>query len=402
MLDFGNVEKLVGEPQRGLGQAVGSAHPTPPAGWPCVTVIAFLLALSGIFGLQGYLGSTTGNLPHPQLETVSADRPTLKTTPIEQIRVGQRVLTKGEAPDKTLETVVAPRTWRHLTLEETETWPDGTVDRICIESILPPDWLAQFDGAPVGSTVPIPLDLEEMGLPEGMTAQVVANEPCPPISMAPGRVVLTTVNHLNTRVVELTLAAPDGTQETVRPTAFHKFYSETRGQWLPAEDLQPDERLRGLHTPLQVVSLAPVPGTHRVYNMTVEGEHVYHVSTLGVLAHNQDCAPKLPRYSGGKTSGVLRYGDADVPLLSGYRGPSASLPRGTPGMNGRIKSHVEAHAAAIMRQEGLTEATLYINRVPCPGKTGCRAMLARMLPEGARLRVIGPGGFDEVFIGLPD
>jgi len=71
-------------------------------------------------------------------------------------------------------------------------------------------------------------------------------------------------------------------------------------------------------------------------------------------------------------------------------------------MNGRIKSHVEAHAAAIMRQEGLTEATLYINRVPCPGKTGCRAMLARMLPEGARLRVIGPGGFDEVFIGLPD
>ena len=200
MLDFGNVEKLVGEPQRGLGQAVGSAHPTPPAGWPCVTVIAFLLALSGIFGLQGYLGSTTGNLPHPQLETVSADRPTLKTTPIEQIRVGQRVLTKGEAPDKTLETVVAPRTWRHLTLEETETWPDGTVDRICIESILPPDWLAQFDGAPVGSTVPIPLDLEEMGLPEGMTAQVVANEPCPPISMAPGRVVLTTVNHLNTRV----------------------------------------------------------------------------------------------------------------------------------------------------------------------------------------------------------
>jgi len=51
MLDLGNVEKLVGEPQRGPGQAVGSAHPTPPAGWPGVTVIAFLLALSGIFGL---------------------------------------------------------------------------------------------------------------------------------------------------------------------------------------------------------------------------------------------------------------------------------------------------------------------------------------------------------------
>ena len=71
-------------------------------------------------------------------------------------------------------------------------------------------------------------------------------------------------------------------------------------------------------------------------------------------------------------------------------------------MNGRIKSHVEAHTAAVMRQEGLAEATLYINRVPCPGKTGCDAMLSRMLPEGSRLRVIGPDGFDEVFIGLYD
>jgi len=256
-------------------------------------LIAFLLALSGIVGLQGYLGSTTGNLPRPQLATASADLPALKTTPIEQIRVGQRVLTKGEDPDKTLPTAVDQQTWRHLTLEQTETWPDGTVDRICIESILPPQWLAQHDGAPVGTRVPIPLDLEEMGLPEGMTAQVLANEPCPAISTGPGRVVLTTVNHLNTRVVEMTLAAPDGTQETVRPTAFHKFYSETRGQWLSAEDLKPDERLRGLHTPLQVVSVHPVPGTHRVYNMTVEGEHVYHVSTLGVLAHNNNCGDDL-------------------------------------------------------------------------------------------------------------
>jgi hypothetical protein len=102
--------------------------------------------------------------------------------------------------------------------------------------------------------VPIPLDLEEMGLPEGMTAKVTANEPCPAIESGPGRVVLTTVNHLNPSVVELTLAAHDGTRETVRPTAFHKFYSETHQQWLSAQDLQPRERLRGVTTPLQVVS----------------------------------------------------------------------------------------------------------------------------------------------------
>jgi RHS repeat-associated protein len=114
-------------------------------------------------------------------------------------------------------------------------------------------------------------------------------------------------------------------------------------------------------------------------------------------------APTLPQYvTGGKTSGVLRFGGTDVPLMSGYKGPSASMPKGTPGMNNRIKSHVEAHAAAIMRQQGLTEATLYINRVPCPGKTGCDAMLPRMLPERARLRIVGPDGFEKVYIGLPD
>ncbi len=183
---------------------------------------------------------------------------------------------------------------------------------------MPPDWLAFHDGALVGSTVPIPLDLEEMGLPEGMTAQVTGNEPCPAIDQGPGRVVLTTVNHLNPRVVELTLqvgaggptvpergkdstagknrsrsrsASGDLPLETVRPTAHHKFYSETRAQWLSAEDLQPGKHLRGLTGPLQVVSQRPIPGTHRVYNMTVEGEHVYHVSTLGVLAHNM-CAKR--------------------------------------------------------------------------------------------------------------
>ena len=78
------------------------------------------------------------------------------------------------------------------------------------------------------------------------------------------------------------------------------------------------------------------------------------------------------------------------------------MPRGTPGMNGNIKSHVEAHAASIMRQQGITEGTLYINRVPCSGANGCGRMLPRMLPEGARLRVVGPDGYDQVFVGSPD
>lgn len=56
-------------------------------------------------------------------------------------------------------------------------------------------------------------------------------------------------------------------------------------------------------------------------------------------------------------------------------------------MNIVTKSHVEAHAAAIMRNEGLTDATLWINRAPCGGATGCDAMLPRMVPDGSTLTI---------------
>ena len=49
------------------------------------------------------------------------------------------------------------------------------------------------------------------------------------------------------------------------------------------------EQLRGHRGPLTVTSLSRVPGVHRVYNMTVESEHVYRVATLGVLVHNNGC-----------------------------------------------------------------------------------------------------------------
>jgi hypothetical protein len=112
----------------------------------------------------------------------------------------------------------------------------------------------------------------------------------------------------------------------------------------------------------------------------------------------------LPAFS-GKTEGVLRVGDEDVALRSGYDGPSAQLPKPRPGMHGNILSHVEAHAAAVMRLQRVNRATLYINRIPCTGgqrAPGCHLNLPRMLPEGAELTVYGPDGFKWVYRGLPD
>ena len=110
----------------------------------------------------------------------------------------------------------------------------------------------------------------------------------------------------------------------------------------------------------------------------------------------------VPAYGGGKVRGVLDAGGDDLrPLISGQKGPAAAIPRGTRGFNGITKTLVEGHAAAVMRQEGLTDATLYLNKVPCPDPTGCYNMLPRMIPPGARLRVVAPSGFDRVFTGLP-
>lgn len=79
------------------------------------------------------------------------------------------------------------------------------------------------------------------------------------------------------------------------------------------------------------------------------------------------------------------------------------MPKGTPGFNILTRTHVEGEAAAIMRQQGMNHADLYINRAsPCTIPQGCDALLPRMLPEGALLRVVGLNGFVKLFLGLPD
>jgi hypothetical protein len=101
--------------------------------------------------------------------------------------------------------------------------------------------------------------------------------------------------------------------------------------------------------------------------------------------------PELPQYvAKGKTSGVLRTSKGDFALRSGYAGPASAMPEESPGFDGYTRAHVEGHAAAIMRQEGITEATLHINN-PTICKS-CSRRLRRMLPPGSVLNVVLPDG----------
>jgi len=260
------------------------------AGWLWLAACLLLSAVSA--GRPLWPG---GGLPQRVPATEPAESLAFAAQKIETIRVGQRVFAdnpQAAGRAQGTATAVDPSTWRLLRLRAEDRWADGTLDVIHVETLQPPEWV-QRHGAEVGATVPLPLDLLEMGLPEDLRAQVVANDPCPPIAPGPGRVVLTAVNHLNPNVVELGLVDPQGRRETVRPTALHKFYSLSRVGWVSAEQLRHGEQLQGVHGPLTVISLRRLPGVHRAYNMTVEGEHVYHVSALGVLAHNNGCRQLL-------------------------------------------------------------------------------------------------------------
>jgi SCP1.201-like deaminase len=101
-------------------------------------------------------------------------------------------------------------------------------------------------------------------------------------------------------------------------------------------------------------------------------------------------APYVP---GGKTSGIFQSpNNPDIALQSGYDGPAASM-RGSPGYDGITLSHVEGHAAALMREQGSMEGTLYINNPKICDS--CTLLLPRMLPPGATLNVVFP---DKTFV----
>ena len=130
------------------------------------------------------------------------------------------------------------------------------------------------------------LNLPEMGA-EG-PAEVIAIASCPPLESAnePGRRLVTSVfRHTSNDVVDLQLQGPD---TPIGTTSNHPFWSVDREAFIPAGDLRIGERLKqadGLYTHVTRVTPRPRLATS-VYNLEVDGQHVYHVGIAGLLVHN--------------------------------------------------------------------------------------------------------------------
>jgi hypothetical protein len=286
---------------------------------------------SGVASALGVLAVCLSWLLVAPWKTPSAPAPAARQAgvltrlqPIETIRVGQKVFTDRPEAGLTADSEVDPKTWRLLRLRAQLTMPDGTDDPVEVETLQPPEWVRAHNAQP-GKSVPLPFDLDEMGLPAGLRAVVVSNERCPSIPSGTGRVVLTTVNHLNPDVLELTIEDDQGRQEKIRPTGSHKFCRASDGVWVSARDLVDGEQIRGRTGLLRVQAKQRIHGVHRVYNLTVEGEHVYYVSSLGALAHNANC--REPHYlewelrgpRGGKIAKDVEFSGVEVTFPKGTK-----------------------------------------------------------------------------------
>jgi hypothetical protein len=165
--------------------------------------------------------------------------------------------------------------------------PAGSDNLLDIELLRPLSWIVQIH-AIVGSQ--IHFELAELGI-DG-PASVLAIEPCPEIEPGRGRVITGTFTTARCEVLELRLA---GLAEVLQPTPPHRFYSDTRQDWVPAKDLRVGECLRTRSgPPAAVESMALKAGDHRVYNLEVEQDHQFYVGEAGVLVHNDYArTPKL-------------------------------------------------------------------------------------------------------------
>lgn len=221
--------------------------------------------------------------PPPALEALSLARPLnmatapkLRTKPIAEVRVGERVPADNpaEEPDLRLGVDVHPPTWRQVHLHMHE--PDGATADIVL--LRPADFLDEIGVRP-GAIVD--LDLTECAL-EG-EAFVVSVGPCPPIHPGQGQVVTGTFQRTLARVINLYV---ERESDPIGVTPEHAMWSEDRQAFVPAGELRVGERLRTLDGWTRVVRLEERPRPETVYNLEIQVHHVYYVTQSGLLTHN--------------------------------------------------------------------------------------------------------------------
>jgi hypothetical protein len=266
--------------------------------------------------------------PGPAAQSSTSPSGRYRTKPIGEIRTGERVLAAKPQVDHAVVTAseIEPATWRNIRLRMRKQH-GGTLEIVLLRPLA---WLAEqvdeFEQLAVAdshaSVLPhavrsrqnhagVQLDSDvgddsgwiHLALPElGAVgpAEVLAIGPCPPLASGPGRTVTGTFAHSAADVLDLEI---EGLDTPLGCTANHPFWSADRQDFVPAGSLTIGEHLRTESGTLrQVTRITPRRGPPvPVFNLEVDAEHVYYVSTAGVLVHNaySGNAPNRGPYRGG-------------------------------------------------------------------------------------------------------
>lgn len=147
------------------------------------------------------------------------------------------------------------------------------------------EWIEDY-GASFGGSVY--LDLKEMDAVG--QADVLEIGPAEPYEIVPG-FITGTFHHTSGDVYDLKLASET---KPIGVTSSHPFWSVDREDFIPVGELQICETLKALEGETSVESITKREKPEPVYNIEVEGDHVYRVGESGVLVHNTSPYPRGP------------------------------------------------------------------------------------------------------------
>jgi len=203
--------------------------------------------------------------------TLPAGLQHLVTRPIEEIRVGQRVLGRNPLREEVEAFEPDPATWAKVSLHlEKESGQS-----VWVELLRPLAWI-EAAGARPGQS--FRLELYEFGAVG--EARVLAVGRCPEIEPGTGTVVTGTFRYQadeNSHVVNLRL---EGETEPTGVTDNHPYWSVDRSTFVPV-----GERVNTEFGTRRIASITPREYTDFLHNFETT-EHVYRVAALGVSVHN--------------------------------------------------------------------------------------------------------------------
>ncbi|MEI8021674.1 MAG: polymorphic toxin-type HINT domain-containing protein, partial [Schlesneria sp.] len=219
--------------------------------------------------------SSVDHTSRPRQKTV-VELPQSMQIPIQSVPLGSRVTAQNPNSDEYDDSLPEPESDSWLNLTFVVSRRNGQL--VDVELLRPRSWASARELS-VGKLIPVFSDeLEINGV-----ARVVSIEPCPPLASGEGNVV---IGRFVTRQVETTVAVTVSSGDVVEGTTIHPVWSHDQQDWVPLGKFTVSEQMVSQGGVVTVESIKfhnqPVP----VYNIEVFGEHVYEVTSAGILVHN--------------------------------------------------------------------------------------------------------------------